>query len=250
MQKLVVACLLTFLIVATAVPVSGAGQSQTVLVIYSNHQSLPANREIDDAIRETLGADTHLDLRYQTEFLDYPRFGDVGDKAYDKLVSDFLREKYAGQSIDAMVAVGLQAFQLLSRHRDDLFPDMQVLVVDIPRSVYENQPLPAGFLAIPIEIKPLATLKLAVRLQPEAREIVVVTGVSNYDLASEQSTRSALTAWQEHPPVRYLSGLPLDSVLSELTRLPHSSIVYVPSLLQDGNGKTYATRDVVLNPKP
>src|SRR5271154_3019152 len=146
MQKLHFACALMFLITLAALPVCGAGRSQTVLVVYSNEQALPANRQIDDQLRETLEVETDLDTAYQTEYLDYPRYADESDEAYDKLVSDFLREKYAGGTIDVVVAVGPQAFRFLRRHQDDLFVGTPVLVIAITRSSYEDHTLPNRYL--------------------------------------------------------------------------------------------------------
>ena len=245
MRKLFLTCVLTSLVATAALPVSGAQPTRTVLVIYSNDRSLPANRQIDDAIRETLGADTHLDLRYQTEFLDYPRYGDIADEGYDKLVSGFIRGKYAGQSVDVIVAVGPAALRFLLRHQDDLFLDVPVVAIAITRTSLDGPPMPVRFLSIPITIEYRRTLDLAVRLQPKATEIVIVTGASDFDVTREKSIRKALTGWPEHPPIRYLSGLGFGEVLNELSRLPHNTIVYTPGLEQDGSGTTYSSRDVV-----
>src|SRR5271154_2446198 len=119
MRQLFLACVLTSLITPVALPASGGRRSQTVLVIYSNDRSLPANMQIDQKMRETLGVDTRLDLNYQTEFLDSPRYEGEHDVAYDKLVSDFLRTKYAGQPPDVVVTAGPAAFRFMRHHQDD-----------------------------------------------------------------------------------------------------------------------------------
>jgi signal transduction histidine kinase len=245
MRKLYLTCALTSLILTAAVPMSGAARAQMVLVIFSNNRSQPANRQIDDELRDTLGINTNLELTYQAEFLDYPRYGDEPDEAYDTLISDFLRTKYADQPIDVIVAAGPAAFRFLRRHQEDLFAGIPVLVIAISRTSYEDQPLPARFLIIPIAIDPQPTLEMAARLQPKAGEMIVITGASSFDLAWEKRIRSALTNWQAHPPVRYLSRMPLGDVLSQLSRLQQNSIVYSPGIQRDGRGKTYENRDVV-----
>jgi hypothetical protein len=72
MRRLFLACVLASSIVSAAMPLTGAVRSHTVLVIFSNERSLPANLQIDEKLRETLAVDTSLQLTYQTEFLDYP----------------------------------------------------------------------------------------------------------------------------------------------------------------------------------
>ncbi len=88
---------------------NGTPLTHTVLVIYSNERSLPANVQVDQKLRETLDVTANLGLNYQTEFLDYPRYGDEADAAYDKLMSDFLRSKYAGQTVGVVILAGPQA---------------------------------------------------------------------------------------------------------------------------------------------
>jgi signal transduction histidine kinase/transcriptional regulator with XRE-family HTH domain len=245
MRKLFLPCVLIASLTGPTLPMSGAGRSQTVLVIYSNDRSLPANLQIDEGLRRDLAADTSLDLNYQTEFLDYPRYGDEIDEGYDHLVSDFLRAKYADQSIGVVITVGPQSFRFLHRHQNDLFADKPILAIAISRTSYENESLPAHFLCIPIELDPKPTLELAVRLQPKAREIVVVTGASKFDLDWEQRIKTIASDWYVHPPIRYLSRLPLDKILSELAHLPRNSIVFTPGIQKDGSGQAYGNRDAV-----
>ncbi len=244
MRKMLLSCVMTSLIGLAGPPASGAG-THTVLVIYSNERSLPANIEVDAALRKTLDLQTRLDLTYQTEFLDYPRYGDEPDSAYDKLLSDFLRAKYAHQSLDVVIAGGPQAFRFMLRHQNDLFVNTPVLVIAAGQTLSGNWAPPPRFLSIPTLIDPLRTMEMAVRLQPKAKEIVVVTGASQFDLNWKGGIEKALKGWRAHPPVRWLSALPLDDVLTELSRLPANSIVYSPTIQRDGSGRAYAGRDAV-----
>jgi two-component system, LuxR family, sensor kinase FixL len=242
MRTLYLACFLVQAVAATW-PVSGADRLQTVLVVYSNVRALPANRQIDDQLRETLGADTNPDFNYQTEFLDFPRYADESDTNYDKLVSDFLRAKYARHPISVVIAVGPAAFRFLHRHQNDLFVDAPVLILGTVRTTYEDQQLPSRFLGIPIAIDLQPTLEMAVRLQPKACEMIVVTGSSAFDLNWEKQIRGVLDGWHDHPPVRFLSGLLLSDALNELSHLAPCSIVYSPGMQLDGAGKSYSSRD-------
>src|SRR5271156_6197476 len=117
MRKLFLMCVLTLLAAPAALPASGPARSHTVLVIYSSDRAAVANIQIDEKLRETLAVNTNLSLKYLTEYLDYPRYGDEPDEAYDKLVSDFFRTKYSSQPIDVVIAGGPQAFRFLLRHK-------------------------------------------------------------------------------------------------------------------------------------
>jgi PAS domain S-box-containing protein len=226
----------------SALPLVATGQSKTVLTIYSDERLLPANVAVDTALRDSLGQETDNPPTYLSEFLDFSRFG---SSAYDKLLSDFFRSKYAGQHLDVIVASGPLAFQFVLRHQADLFTRIPVVLCGVSRESFQTQTLPPNFVGVPIAVEPLPTVELALRLQPEAREIVIVTGASEFDRLWEATLRRDLPHLQTSVPIRYLSGLALDDILRELSRLSPNTIVYSPGLLRDGAGKTYIARNAI-----
>jgi len=242
--RLFTACMPVLISMAflSAVPLVATGQSKTVLTIYSDERLLPANIAIDAALRDSLGLERDDPPVYLSEFLDFSRFG---SPAYDKLLSDFFHDKYAGQHIDVIVASGPLALKFLLRHRADLFTGIPLVLCGISRESFESQTLPPNYVGVPITLQPLPTIELALRLQPDAREIVIVTGASEFDRLWEARLRRDLAHLQTSVPIRYLSGLPLDDVLRELSRLSPNSIVYSPGLLRDGAGKTYIGRKAI-----
>jgi PAS domain S-box-containing protein len=226
----------------SALPLGATGQSKTVLTIYSEERLLPANIVIDAALRDSLGLGTDNPPTYLSEFLDFPRFS---SSDYDRLLSDFLRSKYAGQHIDVIVASGPLALEFLRRHQTDLFTAIPVVLCGIERGFSQPEPLPTNFVGVPVAVEPLPTIELALRLQPDAREIVLVTGASEFDRRWEARLRRDLAHLQTSVPIRYLSGLPLDDVLRELSRLSPNTIVFSPGLLRDGAGRTYIARNAI-----
>jgi PAS domain S-box-containing protein len=226
----------------SALPLGATERSKTILTIYSNERLLPATIAIDMALRDSLGVETDNPPVYLSEFLDRSHFS---GSAYDKLLSDFFRNKYASQHIDVIIASGPLALQFLLRHQADLFTGIPVVLSGVDRDTFQSQTLPPNFVGVPIAVEPLPTIELALQLQPDAREIVIVTGASDFDLLWEARLRRELPHLQTSVPIRYLSGLPLDDVLRELSRLSPNSIVYSPGLLRDGAGRTYIARNAI-----
>ena len=239
-----IACLLVLISLAllSALPLGAIGQSKTVLAIYSDERLLPANIAVDTALRDSLGLETDNPRTYLSEFLDVSRFG---SSDYDKLLSDFFHSKYTGQHLDVIVASGPLAFQFLRRHQADLFTGIPVVLCGVGRESFESQTLPPNFVGVPIAVESLPTIELALRLQPDAREIVIVTGTSEFYRSLEDTLRRDLPHLQTSIPIRYLSGLPLDDLLRELSPLSPNSIVYSPGLLRDSAGRTYIPHEVL-----
>jgi PAS domain S-box-containing protein len=240
----VTACMpvLISLALLSALPLGATERPKTVLAIYDQERLLPANMVVDSVLRDSLGLETDNPPTYLSEFLDVSRFG---SSAYDKLLSDFFRGKYAGQHIDVIVAGGALALQFVRLHQADLFTGIPVVFCGVSRESFESQTLSPNFVGVPIAIEPLPTFELALRLQPDAREIVIVTGASEVDRMWEARLRRDLPQLQTSVPIRYLSGLPLDDLLRELSRLSPNSFVYSPGLLRDGAGRTYIPRRVL-----
>ena len=109
---------LVSLVLLSALAPGATAHQKTVLTIYSDERLTPANTAVDTALRDDLGRETDNPPTYLSEFLDFSRFGSSG---YDKLITDFFRNKYAGQHLDVIVAGGPFAFQFLRRHQADLF---------------------------------------------------------------------------------------------------------------------------------
>ena len=228
--------MLISLALLSALPLGATGQSKTVLTIFSDDRRMRGNITIDTALRDGLGVGTDTGPTYLSEFLDDLVFG---SSDYDRLLSDFFRSKYAGQHIDVIVARGPLAYQFLLRHQADLFTGIPVVLCGVDREYFQSQTLPPNFVGKPIAVLPLRTIELALRLQPDAREIVIVTGAYEFDRAWEATLRGDLAHLQTSVPIRYLSGLPLEDILRDLSRLPPNSIVYSPGILLDGAGRRY-----------
>jgi PAS domain S-box-containing protein len=238
------ACILVLISLAllSALPLGTTGQPKTILTIYSDERLVPANIAIDAALRDSLGLKKDNPPTYLSEFLDFSRFS---SSDYDRLLSDFFRNKYAGQRIDVIVVSGPLALDFIRRHQPHLFTGIPVVLCGVERGFSQPQPLPPNFVGVTTAIEPLPTVELALRLQPDAREIVIVTGASEYDRLWEAALRRGLAQLQTSVPIRYLSGLPLDDVLRELSRLSHSTIVFSAGLFRDGAGRTYIPRNAL-----
>jgi hypothetical protein len=195
--------ILLILILLPALPAKASAPGKTVLVIYSNDRILPADVAVDEGLRESLGVQTGHGPTYINEFLDGPRFEDI---EYDKLVLRFFSAKYAHQPVDLVVTLGMQAFHFLLRHQSDLFRGVPVLNCGVTAEDLGRQKLPPNFVGVPILIQPLPTFEVALRLQPDAREIVIATGTGEFDRSWEATLRRDLPRLKTSVPIRYLSG--------------------------------------------
>ena len=203
-------------LVLTAIVLAALPRSVTatpgVLALFSDERAMPAVIEIETALRTALGL-PDANIEYSGEFLDATRFESADTDAF---WVDFLRRKYAGHDIRALVAVSPQALDFLIRHQPSLFPGVPVFVVAVASDRVPATPLPGNFILLPFTYDVAATLELARRLQPGAVEIVVPVGTSDVDLKYAAMVQQQAPSGPGALPIRYLRGLTLDAMLREV----------------------------------
>ena len=106
---------------------------------------------------------------YHSEYIDRARFEGAD---YRKAFGSFLRSKYAGQQFDVVIAMQDVALALVGDNRDTLFASTPVVFVstlgDSPRI-----PNSTGVVS-PLNLR--TTLSMALELQPDIRNVFVVSG--------------------------------------------------------------------------
>jgi len=212
----------------------GAGAADTqkrVLVLSSTRRDVPISMVAERELPRLLGAGLEEELDYYSEYIDVPRFSEA---SYPAAFRDFLRLKYNDQHFDVVVAMGDVAFELLRTYRRELFADAPVVF-------FVNQPVKPSpnSTGVIVELKFGRTLELAAELQPDLRNVFVVSGASSRDKLFEDMTRTQLQQYASHLNITYLSGLTTANLEARLSSLPAHSIVYYLLVYQDGTGANF-----------
>jgi PAS domain S-box-containing protein len=231
---------LTSILVMAAVCLPGVvhGQAETrhVLVLHSESKFLPANLIIDQSIRATMSTQTDVPLDFYSEFLDQTRLADPG---YETLVKDFLKQKYATQRIDLVIAFAPAAIAFLEKYRLEVFPGAPVVFCGVTANGARNLHLGPHTTGVSIVFDSAGTLDLALRLQPDTKHVVVVKGNAKVEEVILGAAREGFTKYDKRLDFRYLTNLSLAEVQDELARLPDRTIVFYISILQDAKGAAF-----------
>ncbi len=212
-----------------------AAEAKRVLVLFETESNLPAAVIAGAALRKAL-LSKPSDLVDFDEFLDLDRFPEPAHRA---LMARFLREKYTGTPVDVVIAAGSQALDFMLEHRGDLFPDASLIFLAVEPAELARLHVPHDLAGIVMHNDLGPTVDLAVRLQPQARQLVVVSGADQPDRALEATARRQLRPYQERLQLTYLSGLPMTQLLEEVKRLPRDAIVLYLTIFKDGAGRLF-----------
>ena len=169
---------------------------------------------------------------YYAEFIDQARMFEAD---YETGFHDFLRLKYTGRVFDLVIAMGDAPLAFISRYRHLLFADTPVVFFSSgrpPRRLANSTGL-----AVPINLSD--TLALAAAMQPDIRQVFVVSGASGSDLEFEKAARAQFRAFESRFAFTYLSGLSTKDLEARLSALPSHSIIYYLLVDRDGAGEIF-----------
>jgi signal transduction histidine kinase len=226
--------LLALIVFAALAPTSKAhaqNDHKQVLVLYSTRPDSQFALLGDSELARTLDAELAGNLDYNSEYIDLSRFS---DPAYKEALREFLRLKYRGVRFDLIIAMREGAIEFVASERDSLFHDTPVVFL-ANDSASRVGPNSTGL----IHNRDFGgTLALIRRLQPDVRQIFIVTGTAPVDRRYEAAVREQLPA-DSGLAFTYLAGLPTLELENRLAHLPERSAVYYVLVTEDGAGKKF-----------
>jgi signal transduction histidine kinase len=225
----------------SAAPALAAEKEVRVLILNTADPYLPGHMVIENAMRVKLAGDTTRQVTYFFESLDAYRFP---IEALEPEFLALLSKKYSTLHIDVVVAVSRPAIEFFERHGERLWPGARAVYnafsVEYPGPVTfpPNVTGVVGYQAV------ADTIALALRLRPNPRRIVVVSGASDPDRSAAQLAQSALSGSAKQVPVEFLSGLPLQELLVRVAALPPDAVVICLTQYRDRDNRPYTPREV------
>ena len=233
--------LISIAVLAVIATNGAAADAKRVLMLFSNDSLLPAGNTVVSNFQRMLEAGSPDRVEIFTEFLDADRFP---GPAHEARMESLLRDKYASIPIDLLVAGGPQALDFLSERRRSLFPGTPLIFAGVSEASIEQHGVPPNSAGVVSRFDPARTLDLALRLQPDARQVVLVTGASTFDKRWDAVAREQLAPYADRLEMTHLSGLALPLLLDELARLPLDTIVIYLTIFEDGTGELFIPRDL------
>ena len=193
-----------------------------VLVLYWDTKDFPGNISFDQGFQAGMRSEPSSEWEIFSEYLDSPRF--PGEQQAE-LLHDYLRKKYAGQKMDAVVATPDPSLDFLLKHRSDLFADSPIVFVAVKRPSTEVRAAGAGLTGIIRANTYRKTLDLALNLHPATEDVFVVSGTPEHDKRFETVARQELAGYEKRLRITYLTDLPVSDLVNRVKELPQQSII-------------------------
>jgi len=224
---------------ATNLPLWAA--TRNVVVLYDERVELPGLALFDaEFVRTIAGSGESVEV--YREAMDLSRFD---SERYRADLRDFVRSKYANKRIDVAVGVLAPALDFLLTWGDQMFPGAQIVFAGLDRSQLGDRVLPPNTHGVLVKREFAPTLGLALGVHPAIKDVVVISGASEFDRLLLAQAQREFRAYQERVSITYVSDLPLAKLLDAVSKLSPQSIILFTTLFQDGAGQAFVSHDVV-----
>ncbi len=223
-------------------PIAFAADSppaKNVLVLYSFSKREVFNSQL---LESTVRSHVSAPVNFYVEYLESQRFGSLD---YEKSVSETLRQTYAKQKIDLVITAVYPALHFAIKFRDRIFPGVPIVFLMIVPERLQGRELWPGVTGVTLLGDVRGTLDLAFRLNPDARNVAVVGGTSEFESYWVNVTHQELRRRPEQLNEIDLVGLSPDLLLRQAFALPPHTVVVFQLVPQESVQLATGTEDIL-----
>jgi PAS domain S-box-containing protein len=237
--------LTAFALVLLCLLIQGVAAAQVqavrrILILNEVNPSYPAIPVISQGI-ETALSNSPYHLEIYSEYLDTGLFP---DPAIQKKFRDFYIRKYRNRQPDVIITVGPSPLKFMQEAHQRAFPGVPIVfclpIGDAP-SAAELGP---DFTGVESDLQTAETLKVALRLQPDTKRIVVVGGVSDWDKHEQARLKQQTRGITDHLEITFMTDVAVPELLERLKHLPRHTLVLLLSFGRDSEGKAYKSTEI------
>jgi PAS domain S-box-containing protein len=163
-------------------------------------------------------------VNFQVEYLESQRFEDPG---YEQSLSDALGHVYAGKHLDAVVVVSYPALQFALTHRNEIFPGIPIVFSDVHPGRLQDQKLPPDVTGVTEMVDVRGSLELAFRLNPDTKDVALLTGTTEFERYWLKVFHEEFAPFRDKANIIDLVGLPTDQLITQVSKLPPHTVVFV-----------------------
>jgi two-component system cell cycle sensor histidine kinase/response regulator CckA len=218
-------------------------EEKRVLILCTYNYNQPAQQQISAGL-ETARKVANLnpdDFIYEYLDISPPK-----TREQRLLLSRLLLDKYAGQRFDLIITVFNDALNFLLNEARNLSPGSPCLALygqKRPHLERTGKPIFQSPLAFDVR----GTLELALKLFPETRRVLFVSGKGDLDKAFEYRAMIDFGSWQKKLDFEYSSNMSVNNLLEHVRSLPPGTVVIYSRISSDITGNTYQPIDIAIS---
>ena len=207
-----------------------------MLVVFSYQQDAALYHTLDERLLEVLQSDTPRVNSY-VEYLDTLEFD---SPAQQQRTVAYLHDKYADLNIHLLVAVTPLALDFILANRDRLLPDVPIVFTSVNERRAQQAAHEPNLTGVGVTHDPAATVEIALKLHPDAVNMVIPAGSSAIERTWTAATRESLRPFERRIHITFLTDLTLAELEQRLRTLPaHTIVLFADLFYHDASGQYY-----------
>jgi PAS domain S-box-containing protein len=211
-----------------------------ILILNEVNPTYPGISTINQGIQTALN-DSPYHLDFYAEYMDTSLFP---DPAVQQEFRDFYLRKYQNRKIDVIITVGPSPLKFMKELHQRAFPGVPIVFCLPTLGVPGTPTLDSDFTGVENDIAPAETVRVALRLLPGTKNVVVVGGVAPIDREQLANVKKALTAYEGHVDISYLTDFAMPDLLERLRHLPSNTVVLLTSVGRDAAGTGFKSNEL------
>jgi signal transduction histidine kinase len=216
--------------------------ARRVLMLYPYDNARPFSEIAGAAIRRRMVEKSGSNIEIDISFLDLSRFPADAD---ERRSARYLSEKYSGKPLDLIIPLGTEAERFAVKYRDIFAPKVPVVFCCVTPELATAPGRPADVTGNYGEFDAGKTIALAQQLQPNAKNLIIISGSSEIDGRWLAELRKEISPFEERLNTEYWIGVRYETLLERVAHLPPETIVIFVTVYGDGTGRAFVSGQVV-----
>jgi len=239
-SPIIFSILILYLLISPKAALANDDRKQ-ILYLNSYQSGYAWSDNILEGIRSAFRESNYI-VDIQVEYMDAKKHP---GKENSVILKRLFASKFKDTQFDAIISSDNDAFQFLLTYRDSLFPGVPVVFCGVndlkPEQLAEHH----NFSGVIEELDIQSNLDLALSLNPDKKQVVIVSDTSLSSTAIVTQIKKAMPAFSQRLDFHFWDNIPLDELLAKSRTMPSDSILFYIPFYVETDGKYLSAGEVV-----
>lgn len=246
MHKFITRILIIFFLLFMFIPlrVNAKDKVKNVVVFFAYGSNLPAFENILTGLNSTIRGITDEPVNIIPEYLDMNRYD---NDVHTQFVIDIYNRKLKEFKVDLLITVGPGINAAISKYGSSNLKALKMINIDldIPGRMSLGELNPKKGIEIILKFQVGKTIKQALAIFPEYKNVFVISGVSSLDSYYTSLVKKSKNEFEPFHNFKFISGISMDSTILFVKKIPSNSIIFVPAYMLDATNIPFTTPEAL-----
>jgi signal transduction histidine kinase len=217
---------------------------RNIAIFFPMNPSMPSYQNFLEGFQSALPAGSDYPTNLIIEYLDITR---LRDETYVQHIVEMYNEKLKGNAVDLLITIPPFTYSLLEKYGFEALKTTPTIKVELDPPAEDSVPKGrfGNCTEMKISLRANETLEHAFHLFPSNRDVYIITGSSATDLYFAGLVRKNTVQFLPAHHFTFIDGLPLDSVVQRVRKIPSNGMVFIPIFLSDAKNNPFSTPEAI-----